>query len=77
MFGEKIRELRQSKNMTQSELGRALGVTSQSVSKWEQNTTSPDLLLLPRIARYFGISMDELFDFHPEESDTTCVNRGG
>ena len=46
MFGEKIKELRQSRNMTQSELGRALGVTSQSVSKWEQNTTSPDLALL-------------------------------
>jgi len=72
MFGEKIKELRQSRNMTQSELGRALGVTPQSVSKWEQNTTSPDLALLPVIAQYFGISMDELFDYHPEAQRTIC-----
>ena len=56
-----IRTMRQKHRMTQAELAQALGVQYQTVSKWETEVTVPDVGMLPRIADYFGISMDELF----------------
>ena len=60
-IGEKISELRKSKNMTQEDLANAIGVSAQSVSKWENSTTMPDIMLLPVLADIFGVSIDELF----------------
>ena len=62
-IGTKIRSLRKNKNMTQEQLAEVLSVTAQSVSKWENNLSVPDVALLPMIARYFGITMDELFNY--------------
>ncbi len=63
LIGDKIRLLRKNKNVTQSELAEALSVSSQSVSKWENHLSSPDITVLPVLARYFGITMDELFGY--------------
>lgn len=63
LLGNKIRMLRKNKNITQDELAQKLSVTSQAISKWERNISSPDLSMLPIIARYFGITMDELFNY--------------
>lgn len=63
LIGTKIQVLRKNKNMTQSQLAEVLSVSSQSVSKWENNLSVPDISLLPIIARYFGITMDELFNY--------------
>ena len=60
-IGEKIAELRKGKKMTQEELAGVIGVSSQSVSKWENNVTMPDILLLPIIAGIFEVTIDELF----------------
>lgn len=60
-IGKNIRQLRIRQQITQEQLARALGVSFQTVSKWETEVTFPDILLLPRIAAYFGISIDELF----------------
>lgn len=62
-IGRKIRTLRKNKNMTQEQLAEILSVTSQSVSKWENCLAAPDISLLPIIARFFGITMDELFNY--------------
>ena len=62
----KIRQLRQSLSMTQEELGSALGVTAQAVSKWESGATMPDIQLLPEIAVLFGVTIDELFSMTDE-----------
>ena len=62
-IGKKIRTLRKNKNMTQEQLAEVLSVTSQSVSKWENSLAAPDISLLPIIARFFGITMDELFNY--------------
>lgn len=66
MLGEKIKMLRNCKQITQTELANALSVSSQTVSKWENHVTTPDISVLPVIARYFGITMDELFDYRIE-----------
>ena len=61
-IGEKIAELRKQKNMTQEGFGAMLGISAQSVSKWENNVSLPDISLIPIIADTFDISIDELFD---------------
>ncbi len=63
LIGDKIRLLRKNKNITQAQLGEALSVSCQSVSKWENHLSAPDITVLPVIARYFGITMDELFGY--------------
>lgn len=62
-IGVKILTLRKNKHLTQAQLAEALSVTPQSISKWENQLSAPDLSLLPMIARFFGITMDELFGF--------------
>lgn len=62
-IGTKIQTLRKNKNMTQAQLAQVLSVSSQSVSKWENELSVPDISLLPIIARFFGITMDELFNY--------------
>ncbi len=59
-LADKLKELRKSKNISQEKFAEYLGVSYQAVSKWENGVTSPDILLLPDIARYFGITVDEL-----------------
>jgi len=63
LIGTKIQTLRKNKNMTQTQLAEVLSVSPQSVSKWENHLSVPDISLLPVIARYFGITMDELFNY--------------
>ena len=62
-IGQKIRTLRKNKHLTQEQLAEALSVSAQSVSKWENLISTPDISLLPVIARYFGVTMDELFNY--------------
>ena len=60
-IGKNIAELRKSSGMTQEQLAETLGVSSQSVSKWENEVTMPDIMLLPVIAGCFDITVDELY----------------
>lgn len=62
-LGDKIKSLRKRDGRKQEELANALGVTSQAVSRWETDGSYPDLELLPSIANYFGITIDELFGY--------------
>ncbi len=57
---DKLRELRRKKNVTQEALANHLGITPQSVGKWERGEGFPDITLLPAIALYFGVTVDEL-----------------
>ena len=57
---EQISFLRKQKGLTQEQLANALGVTNQSVSKWESGQCCPDIQLLPAIAELFEVSVDEL-----------------
>ncbi len=59
-IGKNIAELRKAKGVKQDELARFVGVTAQAVSKWE-NGGVPDTELLPKIAEFFNVSIDELF----------------
>ena len=63
-LGEKIRQLRVERRMTQEQLAEKLYVSFQTVSKWETGVTSPDLSQIVPLARLFGVTTDELFDFN-------------
>lgn len=62
-IGNKIKELRKANGITQEELANSIGISFQAISKWENNIALPDITLTPKLASYFGVSMDELFDF--------------
>ena len=66
-IGNKIKQLRHKSGLTQEQLASRLGVSAQSVSKWETDVTMPDITLLPIIAGEFGVSIDELFDLTVEQ----------
>lgn len=62
-LANKLRTLRKNKNVTQEEIAAKLSVTYQAVSKWERGVSSPDISMLPVIARYYGITIDELLNY--------------
>mgnify|MGYP003320874345 CR=1 FL=1 len=62
-LGTNIKRLRQNKGITQEQLGDVLNVSSQAVSKWENESALPDIMILPELAEYFGISIDELMGY--------------
>lgn len=68
-IGENIKRLRREKELTQETLAEYLGVTFQSVSKWERGETYPDITLLPAIADFFGVSADELLGMNRDEKE--------
>ena len=61
IIGTTIAALRREKGLTQDALAAQLGVSAQAVSKWENGLSCPDILMLPEIAEYFGVSVDALF----------------
>ncbi len=66
-LGNKIRELRKKKGLTQEQLADALAITPQAVSKWEMGDTYPDMALIPTLAGFFEVSLDILFGFDLDE----------
>lgn len=67
-IGEKIKDLRKAKGRKQEDLANALGVTPQAVSRWEANGGYPDMEIIPSIANYFHISIDELFGYNNDRN---------
>ncbi len=55
-----IKTLRKESCVTQNDLAKALGVTFQTVSKWENGSSYPDITLLPKLAEYFKVSVDQI-----------------
>lgn len=72
-IGEQIRALRKSRSMTQEQLAALLGLAPQSVSKWENQLTAPDITLLPVLAGVFGVSIDELFGYNQRETERAVM----
>lgn len=60
-IGEKIAMLRKERQITQTQLAEYLFLVPQTISKWEVGSGTPEITLLPKIAAFFGISIDELF----------------
>ncbi|MBO5324031.1 MAG: helix-turn-helix domain-containing protein [Oscillospiraceae bacterium] len=61
IFSNNLRRLRIDKKLTQEQLASTLGVSVQSVSRWECGNTLPDVMLLPEIAQLYGVTVDDLY----------------
>lgn len=76
MLGKNILALRMEKGVTQEQLAAAVGVSAPAVSKWESGKSLPDILLLKPIARFFGVSLDQLMSFNehmPSENVNAAI----
>jgi transcriptional regulator with XRE-family HTH domain len=60
-LAENIRRLRRERDLTQEDFAAVMAVSPQAVSRWERGETLPDVSLLPGIAMYFGVPLDDLF----------------
>lgn len=61
MIGKNIKKLRNERKLTQEQLAEHLKISYQAISKWENGTTVPDTMMLPAIAAFFEVTIDELF----------------
>ncbi len=68
-LSENIRRFRRAKDLTQENLAEFLGVTFQSVSNWERGESYPDITMLPEIAGFFKVSVDELLGINEAENE--------
>lgn len=80
-LGSKIARLRKEKGYTQEEFSQLLDVTAQAVSKWENDISCPDIMLLPKISQLLGISIDEMLGnaapaAQQKEEEKTAVDSG-
>ena len=72
-IGENIRNFRKKNDLTQEDLADRLGVTYQSISRWENGATYPDLELLPAIAETLSITLDELLGMPQIEKEKRAL----
>lgn len=68
--GEKIKELRKSKNISQEELSFELGVSRQTIHKWENDTVQPNMDNIVALCTYFKINSDYFFSSNPENDNS-------
>ena len=68
MFKDNLVQLRKFAQMTQEEVAEKLGVTRQSVAKWEAGDSIPDLDKCKQLADIFGVSLDDLANYEPDEN---------
>lgn len=77
-FGNRLKEFRKERGFTQKHLANLLGVTEQAVSKWECETSYPDIMMLNGISEVLGCSLDYLFQFEADRKNRLnqdCVER--
>ncbi len=72
-IGENIRNFRKKNDLTQEALAERLGVTYQSISRWENGTTYPDLELLPAISEMLSVTVDELIGMPQIEKEKRAL----
>ena len=72
-IGKQISALRREKGLKQEDIAQALGVSSQAVSKWENDQSCPDISLLPKLAKLLGVSVDTLLSGEEEKPAAELV----
>ena len=68
MFKDNLVQMRKLSQLTQEDIAEKLGVTRQSVAKWESGESIPDLDKCKQLAEIFGVSLDDLANYEPEEN---------
>lgn len=73
----RLSELRKRKKTTQQEVADAIGVSYQTVSKWETQASMPDITVLPELAEYFGVTTDQLLGLKPLDGEVYAPEMSG
>lgn len=74
-FSENLKRLRTQKGLTQEKLANFIGVSYQTISKWENSDTYPDITTLPAIAKFFNVSIDELLGVNQAENEAEIAEQ--
>lgn len=75
MIGERIKELRKSKKMSQSELGKFIGVSQTTVTAWENGRAEPSSSYVAKLATFFNVSTDYLLGRDSKEDDLKTADK--
>lgn len=75
MIGERIKELRKSKKMSQSELGKFIGVSQTTVTAWENGRAEPSSSYVAKLATFFNVSTDYLLGRDTKEDDLKTADK--
>ena len=68
MFRDNLIQMRKMRKMTQEDVAEKVGVTRQAVAKWESGETVPDLDKCRILAELFGVSLDDLANYEPDQN---------
>ena len=77
VFSQKIRTLRRKDELSQQKVSEALGVPLPTYSNWEQGRAVPSIHMLPKIAKFFNITIDELMGVEPADVEARIRQRVG
>lgn len=72
-LGERLATARKAKGLTQDDFAKHLDVTPQAISKWENNLSCPDILLLPKISEILGVSIEELLTGNTKKEEKAKI----
>lgn len=69
MFGDRLKELRKERNLTQEDIGKLCDAAKNTVSNWENNITQPPFDTVKKLAQYFSVTIDYLLNFTQDDAD--------
>ena len=69
LFGDRLKELRKERNLTQEDIGNLCDVAKNTVSSWEKNINQPSFEIVKKLAQYFGVTIDYLLNFTQNDVD--------
>lgn len=69
LFGDRLKELRKERNLTQEDIASMFDVTKNAVYSWEVGKSQPSIEIIKRLAQYFGVTIDYLLNFTQDDVD--------
>lgn len=76
ILGQRIKEEREKKGLTQEDLASTLNISRQAISKWELGTAYPDIERLIELSEFFNISLDSLIKGDPDLKESIIIKKG-
>lgn len=69
LFGDRLKELRKERNLTQEDIANMFSVTKNAVYSWEVGKSQPSIEIIKQLAQYFGVTIDYLLNFTQDDAD--------
>lgn len=74
-FGDRLTKMRKAKGLTQEEVGEKIGISAQAVSKWENDTTMPDPIILKRLSDIYGVTLNQIYGMEDQPTVSIKENK--